>query len=46
MLLNAIITKIINKFIQYSTIRKHFEMIIIFATSAMIYRRNMLIKLL
>ena len=38
MSLNAIVAKIIDKFIQYSTIREYFKMIIIFATNAMICR--------
>ena len=46
MSLNAIIAKIIDKFIQYLTIREHLKMIVIFVTNAMIYRRSMFIKLL
>ena len=46
MSLNAIIAKIICKSVQYSTICKHFKMIVISATNAMICRRNMFIELL
>ena len=46
MSLNAIVIKIINKFIQYLTIREHFKIIVIFVISAMICRRNIFIELL
>ena len=46
MLSNAIIAKIINKFIEYLIIREYFKMIIIFVTNVMIYRQSIFIKLL